>query len=299
MFNYLKWHLSFIKFCSPSLIGDIIGAVSNFITPGVGLAISAGANLLGSAMSGNAAQDAANTQAQAGAAAQQQLLGIGKNVSGMYTPYQQTGQLGLNNLNQMANSGYLSNQFNNQDLNANLAPNYAFQLQQGQLGNEQTNNATGGIVGGNAQKALQDYTQNYAGTAYQNAFNNYQTQRGNINAMNMSGAQLGLAGATGSANAQLGTATNVASLGIGAANATAASQIAQGNIYGGVANTAGNMLGYSALNSMNQTNPNLGGGAAYGQSSAIQGQNAMFQDTGAGTTTNSFGQTINNNLALG
>ena len=68
----------------------------------------------------------------------------------------------------------------------------------------------------------------------------------------MSGAQLGLAGATGSANAQLGTATNVANLGIGAANATAASQIAQGNIYGGVANTAGNMLGYSALNSMNQ-----------------------------------------------
>ena len=117
--------------------------------------------------------------------------------------------------------------------------------------------------------------------------------------MNMSGAQLGLSGATGSANAQLGTATNVANLGIGSANAQAASQIAQGNIYGGVANTAGNMLGYSALNSMNQTNPNLGGGAAYGQSSAIQGQNAMFQDTGAGTTTNSFGQTINNNLALG
>ena len=98
--------------------------------------------------------------------------------------------------------------------------------------------------------------------------------------------------------AQLGTATNVAGLGIGAANAQAASQIAQGNIYGGAANAIGG-LGYSTLNSMNQTNPNLGGGAAYGQSSAIQGQNAMFQDTGAGTTTNSFGQTINNNLALG
>ena len=75
-------------------------------------AATIGSSLIGGVLSGNAAQDAANTQAQAGAAAQQQLLGIGKNVSGMYTPYQQTGQLGLNNLNQMANSGYLSNQFN-------------------------------------------------------------------------------------------------------------------------------------------------------------------------------------------
>ena len=70
--------------------------------------------------------------------------------------------------------------------------------------------------------------------------------------MNLNQAQLGLSGATGSANAQLGTATNVANLGIGSANAQAASQIAQGNIYGGVANTAANVAGYSALNSMNQ-----------------------------------------------
>jgi hypothetical protein len=48
----------------------------------------------------------------------------------------------------------------------------------------------------------------------------------------------------------------VANLGIGSANATAASQIAQGNIYGGVANTAGNMAGYSALNSMNLNSGN-------------------------------------------
>ena len=248
-------------------------------------------------MTSEATKSAAKTSSDAAAQQQANLLAAGQGASQQFTPYSAAGTTALSNL--ANNNAYFNNQFSNQDLNANLAPNYAFQLQQGQLGNEQANNATGGIVGGNAQQALNQFTQGYAGTAYQNAFNNYQTQRGNINAMNMSGAQLGLAGATGSANAQLGTATNVANLGIGAANATAASQIAQGNIYGGVANTAGNMLGYSALNSMNQANPNLGGGSAYGQSSAIQGQNAMFGDTGAGTTTNSFGQNINNNFALG
>ena len=248
MFNYLKWHLSFIKFCSPSFIGDIIGA----ITPGVGLAISAGANLLGSAMSGNAAQDAANTQAQAGAAAQQQLLGIGKNVSGMYTPYQQTGQLGLNNLNQMANSGYLSNQFNNQDLNAQMAPNYAFQLGQGQQANLSQANATGGLVGGNAMKGLQDYTQNYAGNAYQNAFNNYNTQRTNLYNQNAGLAGIGQNAVTGSANSQLGFGTQISNITQGIGNAQAAGQIGQANAYSGAIGNAGNTAAlYGLLGNQN------------------------------------------------
>ena len=209
-----------------------------------------GGTLVGGYMAGQGAQNAANTQANAAMAQQGNLLAAGQQASQQFTPYSAAGTTALSNL--ASNNAYFNNQFSNQDLNAQLAPNYAFQLQQGQLGNEQANNATGGIVGGNAQKALQDYTQNYAGTAYQNAFNNYQAQRSNINTMNMNAANLGLAGATGSANAQLGVATNVANLGIGAANAQAASQIAQGNIYGGVANTAGNMAGYSMLNSMNQ-----------------------------------------------
>ena len=255
-----------------------------------------GGSLAAGYMTSQATKSAANTAANAAMAQQANLLAAGQQASQQFTPYSATGTTALSNL--ASNNAYFNNQFSNQDLNSQLAPNYAFQLQQGQLGNAQANNATGGIVGGNAQKALQDYTQNYAGTAYQNAFNNYQAQRSNINTMNLNQAQLGLAGATGSANAQIGTATNVANLGIGAANAQAGAQIAQGNIYGGMANTAGNMLGYTALNSMNQ-NSNLGGGSAYGNSSAIQGQNAMFGDTGAGTTTNSFGQNINNNLALG
>ena len=214
------------------------------------IAVGAAANVYSSGVQADAAKSAANTQANAALAQQGNLLNAGNQASQQFTPYSAAGTTALSNL--ASNNAYFNNQFSNADLNSNLAPNYAWQLGQGQASTNAANNATGGLVGGNAQQGLQQYTQNYASTAYQNAFNNYQAQRSNINTMNLNQAQLGLAGATGSANAQIGTATNVASLGIGAANAQAGAQIAQGNIYGGMANTAGNMLGYSALNSMNR-----------------------------------------------
>jgi len=207
----------------------------------------------------NAQQNAANTQANAALAQQGNLLAAGQNASQQFTPYANYGTTALASLT--ANNDYFNHQFSNVDLNANLNPNYAFQLQQGTTGAAQQANATGGLVSGNAQQTLQTFGQNYAQNAYTNAFNQYQVQRGNISALDLANAQLGLAGSTGSANAQLGTATNIANLGIGSANAQAASQIAQGNIYGNAANTIGG-LGYSTLQSMmpNQNQPVATGG---------------------------------------
>jgi hypothetical protein len=226
---------------------------------GIGAAIGGIASLGSAVIGGNAAQNAAQTQANAGQAAQNQLLQIGQNVSGMYTPYQQTGQLGLNSLNQLANTGYLTNQFNNQDLNAQLAPNYAFQLQQGQAGQNAAANATGGLVGGNAQQALAQYNQNFAANAYQNAFNNYQTQRTNVlnNASTLAG--IGQNAVQGSANAQLGIGTNISNITQGIANAQAASQISQGNLYGGALQNAGNLYTLSNLVGNQNNNPSQSG----------------------------------------
>ena len=97
---------------------------------------------------------------------------------GFQQPYQDVGRAGSQGL--IDNQGYLTHQFDANDLNAQLAPNYAFQLQQGQMANQRAANMGGGSLGGNALKGLQDYTQNYASGAYQNAFNNYNTQRQNI-----------------------------------------------------------------------------------------------------------------------
>jgi len=97
---------------------------------------------------------------------------------GYQQPYQSIGSQGATGLG--ANADYFNRQFTNADLNANLAPNYAFQLQQGQMANQRAGNMGGGALGGNALQGLQKYTQDYAGGAYQNAFNNFNTQRQNI-----------------------------------------------------------------------------------------------------------------------
>jgi len=243
------------------------------------IAVGAAANVYSSGVQADAAKSAANTQANAALAQQGNLLTAGQQASQQFTPYSAAGTTALSNL--ASNNAYFNNQFSNADLNSNLAPNYAWQLGQGQASTNAANNATGGFVGGNAQQGLQQYTQNYASTAYENAFNNYQAQRSNINTMNLNQAQLGLSGATGSANAQLGTATNVANLGIGAANAQAAGQIGAANAYASGANNLSNLGLYganqynaannaslgtnvSSLGSQNYTAPEIGGAPAGG-----------------------------------
>lgn len=204
-----------------------------------GFAAVAATSLAGSYMQASAAQDAANTQANAGRQAQQSLLAAGQQAAGNYTPYQNLGQTAVSQLG--TQMPYLTTPFTNQDLNANLAPNYAWQLQQGQAGQNAAANATGGLVGGNAQQALTQYNQNFASSAYQNAFNNAQANQTNIYNRLNGIAGLGLQGATGSANAQIGTATNVANITQGIANAQAGAQIGSANAYAGGLNTLGNV----------------------------------------------------------
>jgi hypothetical protein len=144
--------------------------------------------------------------------------------------------------------GYFTRQFNNQDLNANLAPGYDFRLRQGQQANLMASNVTGGAVGGNALRSLQDYAQNFASGEYANAFNQFQVQRGNIFSNLREIANMGLTATTGQANAMIGTGTNIASLAAASGNAQAASQIAQGNIYGNTAQGIANAGAYYAMN---------------------------------------------------
>jgi len=207
------------------------------------------------------AKSAAQTQADATARAQGQLLASGERAADVYNPYVNKG---VTALNKMAEDPYFTQQFTNKDLNAYLAPGYDFRLRQGQQANLMANNVSGGAVGGNALKALQDYSQNFASGEYGTAFNQFQAQRSNIYSNLQNIANMGLTGSTGQANAMIGTGTNIANLTSAGGNAQAASQIAQGNIYGNVANTAGNAAAYYAMNNMNQpinsTQAAMGGG---------------------------------------
>lgn len=247
-----------------------------------GAAAMAGAAVIGGAMQSSAIKSAAQTQADQAARSQQIALEAGQKGALQYTPYQEVGGTALSDLN--ANLPYFQRQFTNQDLNANLAPNYGFMLDVGQKANLMQSNATGGANSGNAGTALNMFSQNYAQNAYQNAFANYTANQQNIYNRLMGPSQLGLQGATGAANAMIGTGTNVANIGTGNANAQAAGQIAQGNVAGSTISNLGNLaylssLGKGGPSGVTPTNgdgmaPSLGSGTSYASpSSNILSQN--------------------------
>jgi hypothetical protein len=202
---------------------------------------------------------------------------------GFQQPYQAVGAAGAKGLTD--NQGYLTRQFGASDLNEQLAPNYAFQLQQGQMANQRAANMGGGSLGGNALRGLQDYTQNYAAGAYQNAFNNFNTQRQNIystlagmaNIGTTSGGQLASLGNTygsnmGSLSSNLGSnlTTNTGNL------------LNAGTAYGsnttGVTNNLNNVLS-SNLNTLqgayNQYGSNLTSGSNTYAGNVVNNANTM------------------------
>ena len=220
-----------------------------------GMTAVAAATVVGGYMQGQAVKSAAQTQADATARAQGQLLETGQAAADVYNPYVNKG---VTALNKMSEDPYFTQQFTNRDLNANLAPGYDFRLRQGQQANLMASNASGGAVSGNALRSLQDYTQNFASGEYANAFNQFQVQRGNIFSNLREIANMGLTGTTGQANAMLGTGTNIASLAASSGNAQAASQIAQGNILGNAAQSVGNIGAYYAMNQNQNPYQNMG-----------------------------------------
>lgn len=82
----------------------------------------------------------------------------------------QTGGLGY---------GSLTKAFDTSDWQK-LSPAYNFQLRQGQQGVMNADAAGAGALSGSAQKDLIDYNQGAANQSFNSAFNQYQTQQGNI-----------------------------------------------------------------------------------------------------------------------
>jgi len=235
-------------------------------TPAGQIAAAQGLTGLGSALIGsNAAQNAANAQSQAaqqGIDLQRQMFNT---INQQQAPYRSAGYNALNQLGGLGagqyqqydaagnpistgtGTGYLTKQFGPADLAAGLAPNYDFMLQQGQMANQRAANVGGGALGGNALQGLQNYTQNYAGNAYQNAFQNFQNQRTNI--YNTLAGIAGI-GQTGQAatNTAAQNATNAQTqLGVGSAAAQAAGQIGTAGAYGNALGQLGSGLTLASL----------------------------------------------------
>jgi len=135
--------------------------------------------------------------------------------------------------------GYFTHQFNAGDLNANMAPNYEFMKSQGQGATQNMNAATGGLLSGNTLKAISDYTTNYAGNAYQQAFQNFTSNQQNIFSRLADVAGIGTSANQTSANAGSNAARGMSDTIVGAGTAQAAGTVGRANaMSGGLQNAA-------------------------------------------------------------
>lgn len=203
---------------------------------------AAGIGLLGS-------RSAANTQANAANRATDVQQHMFDQTREDQAPWRQAGGTSLTEIMKQFGlgdggngQGYFNHQFGPEDLKAGLAPNYDFMLKQGQGATSNMANAMGGL-GGNSLKAINDYTQNYAQNAYQQAFNNYTSNQTNIFNRLASIAGLGQTAGSNSTTGGSNYAQGIAGSIQGAGNANAAGMV-------GGANAVNQGLGWYAINGM-------------------------------------------------
>jgi len=214
--------------------------------------IGAGVGLLSGAMQSNAASDAAGQAASAANNATATNQAMFDTTNAQQAPWRQAGQTALGQIADM--QPQFTHSFNASDLNANMAPNYQFQLDQGLGAVKNAGNLQTGLVSGNTMKGINDYAQNYASGAYQNAFNNYSANQTNIfNRLS------NIAGLGQTANANVGTVGATTAGNAGNAQQAAGAAQAAGTVGSANAVTGGlnNALGWYSLPQM----MNYGGGS--------------------------------------
>lgn len=209
-----------------------------------------GGALISGVASGNAASTAAGAQENAANTAANTQLQMYNTTNAQQAPYRAAGTTALGQLSAgTADGGQFSNagNFNASDLNSNLAPNYNFQLQQGLGALNNQNSVAGGLVGGNALKGISDYSQNSAASAYQQAFNNYNTNQTNIYNRLSNIAGLGQTANGQSATSASNAASNIGSAELAGGAASAAGTIGTGNAISGAVNGISGAAGWYGM----------------------------------------------------
>jgi len=219
----------------------------SFVAAAIGIA---GAGVAGSLISADASQNAAKTIANATTQGQQIMQQNLQNLTPNYTPYINLGQQDVSTLSSMLPS--LTQQFTPADLQSNLAPNYQFMLNQGLGATNMAANVGGG--GSTPTTAATQFAENYAGNAYQNAFNNFQTQQSNIYNRLAGIANIGQNSVSGLSNLATGTASNLTNLGVAGAQATAAGTVGTANAITSGVNSLANAYALPSIAQGQQNN---------------------------------------------
>lgn len=249
---------------------------------GIETLIGAGAGLLGSAISADAAGDAADTQAAAADRAsklqkEQYDATVKRNepfVQGGTTAFNALlDRLGLSKNTTAPGFGTFGKAPTAAEVMAE--PGYQFGLDQGQQAINRQLNARGLTNSGAQIKAAARFGNNYATTQYGNAF--ARQQQGQQQAYNQIGniANMGQNSANNTGQAGANYAAQAGNNAIGAGNAQAAAGIAQGNIWTNALNQ-----GVSAYNNRPMGVPGYAGGTIYPGYEGLGGGANNFNDGG-------------------
>lgn len=131
-----------------------------------------------------------------------------------------------------ADYGSLTKSFTPEDYLANQDPGYQFQLQTGAQALRNADTPGVGSLSGAALKDLIGFNQGMAATGYQNAFNRFQTQQGNVFNRLSQLANLGQNAASNTGQAGVGLGTGVAQAQAAAGGSQAAGLVGAGNAIG-------------------------------------------------------------------
>ncbi len=134
---------------------------------------------------------------------------------------------------------------------AQYSPAYNFQLQQGRQGVLNGDEGGLGALSGAAQKDLSSFNQNYANTAFNNAFNQYQTQQGNIYSRLAGISQLGQSAASNTGQQGTALAGQAAQSAQNIGTAMAGGTVGAANAYSSALSGVGNAALIGSLYSNN------------------------------------------------
>ena len=215
-----------------------------------------------------------------------------------FAPYRESGTANLNQLNTLLGIGgntgaadygrFKTADFTPTDFAAGIDPGYAFRVKEGLKGIDRQAAARGGLISGNALKAASGFAGEQASQEYSNAFNRFQTIRGNTLQPFQMGAAAGQSAAAmqGQSNANFGSAGGqaIANAGQGASSAYGALGTGTYNAVGNYGTGVSNTLGAYGTNVSN----NLIGAGNAAASGYVGGANAFNQ--GVSGLTNAYYQ---------
>lgn len=201
---------------------------------------SAAIGAIGASKQASAAKSAAATQAAAADRAMAQEMAMYEQSREDLAPYRELGYTALGDIE--SRIPFFTSQFGDEQLAQYLDPSMAFRQRLGTQATERMANVGGGALSGNTLRALNEFGQNLASTEYANAFNRFQTERGNIYNTLANIAGMGQQSVNTGVEAGQNLAAQQTGLLTGQAAAQAAGQVGAANAYAGALGNIGSSL---------------------------------------------------------